>query len=114
MSIIRFEILLLEEAERFLTEIDPKAKKKLLIQLKKSTDHIDPKIFKKLDDTLWEFRVEYNRLQYRLMAFWDKRGNELALVIATHGFIMKTDKIAGKEFDRAYRIRSIYYSEKDE
>lgn len=114
MSIIRFKVLLLEEAENFLTEIDPKARKKILVQLKKSTGHIDPKIFKKLDDTLWEFRVEFNRLQYRLLAFWDKQGSEPALVIATHGFVKKTDKVPGKEFERAYRIRAIYYTEKDE
>ena len=114
MGILRFEVLLLEEAERFLEEIDPKAKRKFLVQLKRATESLDPKIFKKLDGTLWEFRMEHARLQHRLIAFWDKKGNGLALVIATHGFIKKTDKVPLKELDRAYRIRSNYYLEKND
>jgi hypothetical protein len=37
----------------------------------------------------------------------------LALVVTTHGFIKKTDKVPGKELERAYRIRNDYYSDKD-
>lgn len=85
----------------------------MLLRLKEAQTRLDPKIFKKLDDTLWEFRLEYNRLQYRLLAFWDRRGDKLALVVATHGFIKKTDKVPGREMDRAYKIRSDYYSDEN-
>ena len=113
MTILRFEVYLLEDADNFLSEIEPKAKKKLVIQMHRATTHIDPKIFKKLDEVLWEFRVESNRLQYRLLAFWDRRDGKLALVVATHGFIKKTDKIPGNEMKRAYDIRTRYYKDKN-
>ena len=52
---------------------------------------IDPELFKKLDDTdIWEFRTFYNKVKYRLLAFWDKDNGTNTLVIATHVFIKKT------------------------
>jgi hypothetical protein len=29
----------------------------------------DPKVFKKLDNDIWEFRTEFKKLQHRLLAF---------------------------------------------
>lgn len=46
------------------------------------------------------------------MAFWDKTGDEETLVIATHGFIKKVDKVPGGEIDRAVRIREHYFRNK--
>jgi phage-related protein len=67
---------------------------------------IDPDLFKKLDDTdIWEFRTFYNRMQYRLLAFWDRNGDGITLVIATHGFIKKTQKTPLKEIAKAEEIR---------
>lgn len=42
-----------------------------------------------------EFRTKYAGLQIRLLAFWDKTDSKETLVIATHGFIKKVDKIPG-------------------
>jgi hypothetical protein len=78
MAIVRFEVLILEEAKTFLKTIDQKAMKKLMRQLHLATTHIDPKVFKKLDDVLWEFRVESNRLQYRMLAFWDRHEGQFS------------------------------------
>jgi phage-related protein len=56
----------------------------------------DNELFKKLEGTeIWEFRTLYNNIKYRLLAFWDTE--EETLVIATHGFIKKTQKTPAKE-----------------
>ena len=49
----------------------------------------DSELFKKLEDSndIWEFRTQYNGIQYRLLAFWDEKAK--CLVVATHGFIKK-------------------------
>lgn len=109
MSFLRFDIVFLEAADHFLGEVNVQARRKIILNIEKSRHSIDPKFFKKIDADLWEFRTEYNRIQYRLIAFWDKRSTQLTLVVATHGFIKKSDKIAGKEFERAYRIRKQYF-----
>lgn len=61
---------------------------------------------------MWEFRTKYAKLQIRLLAFWDKTDNKKTLVIATHGFIKKVDKIPEKEIDRAIRLRDKYFENK--
>ena len=38
-------------------------------------------------------RSKYENLQYRLLAFWDKRNNKDILVVCTHGIVKKTDKM---------------------
>jgi len=35
------------------------------------------------------------------------------LVLATHGFIRKTDKVPNKEIDRAVAIRMKYFEDKE-
>ena len=74
---------------------------------------IDPELFKKLDDTdIWEFRTFYNKVKYRLLAFWDKDNGTNTLVIATHGFIKKTQKTPPKEIAKAEDIRKAYFNSK--
>lgn len=109
MSRLKFTAVFLEPADAFLKQIDPKAKAKLIYQIEKSKSALDPKVFKKLDESIWEFRAEHKRIQYRLLAFWDKRDDEFTLVVATHGFIKKTDKVPGQELERAHKIRNLYY-----
>jgi phage-related protein len=67
----------------------------------------DPQLFKKLKNSnIWEFRAEYNSMQYRLFAFWDKNKN--AFVICTHGITKKTQKTPQKEIDKAEQLRKKY------
>ena len=66
--------------------------------------------FKKLQNEIWEFRTRFAGLQIRLLAFWDKTDNRKTLVIATHGFIKKVDKIPSKEIEKATRLRSRYFN----
>jgi phage-related protein len=105
----RFEVELLEEAREFLKTIDEKAKYKLFFNIDKSKKYNDPRIFKKLDKDIWEFRAEYKKLQHRLLAFWDKRNNRNILVICTHGIIKKTDKVPKSEIEKARRLMKLYF-----
>ena len=72
----------------------------------------DPKLFKKLKNDIWEFRTTFAGLQIRLLAFWDKTNNKKTLVIATHGFLKKVDKVPANEIDRAVRLRDKYFNNK--
>jgi hypothetical protein len=87
----RFEIDYLPEALKFLETIEIKAAEKLIYNISKSQMINDPQLFKKLKNSnIWEFRAEYNSMQYRLFAFWDKTQN--VFVICTHGIIKKNAK----------------------
>ena len=90
--------------------IDEKARNKILYNIDKAKITLDPKIFKKLTQEIWEFRTKYGSLQYRLFAFWDKRDNKKTLVIATHGIVKKTQKTPKEEIEKAMRIREYYFS----
>ena len=70
----------------------------------------DPRLFKKLKQDIWEFRTLYAGLQIRLLAFWDKSEGKETLVMATHGFIKKVDKVSSNEIERAVKIRERYFS----
>jgi phage-related protein len=108
----KFEVLFLEEARKFLKGLDEKARTKILYNIDKARMLNDPRLFKKLTDNIWEFRTEYGGLQYRLLAFWDKTGQVETLVISTHGFIKKVDKVASSEINRADQWRQIYFNQK--
>ena len=105
----KFEIELLDEARDFLWSIDEKARIKLLFIIDKSKKYNDPKVFKKLDNEIWEFRTKYKNLQHRLLAFWDKRSKINTLVICTHGFIKKTDKVPKQEIEKARNLMKQYF-----
>ena len=65
--------------------------------------------FKKLQQDIWELRTIFAGIQIRLLAFWDKSNNKETLVIATHGFIKKVDKVPTNEIERAVRLREKYF-----
>ena len=106
-----FETRFLEEANEFLAGLHPKAVKKILYNIDLAEQTHDPKLFKKLQNDIWELRTKFSGLQIRLLAFWDKSDDKETLVIATHGFIKKTDKVPLNEIDRATRLREIYFRE---
>lgn len=108
----KFEVLFLEEARQFLKGIDEKAKTKILYNIDKAKTLNDPKLFKKLTSDIWEFRTKYNGLQYRLLAFWDKTEKIKTLVISTHGFVKKVDKVSSSEIEKANELRKIYFRQK--
>ncbi len=103
-----FEILFLDEAFEFLGGLERKHYEKILYNIRKSQVEHDPELFKKLSDDIWEFRTLYQGLQYRLLAFWDKRSTTDTLVVATHGFIKKRSKVSDSEIQKAIAIRTKY------
>ena len=103
----RFDVVYLQEASDFLNSLPIAVQEKIIYNVRKSTYFIDPELFKKIDSEIWEFRTIYNGMAYRLLAFWDKKHNRL--VIATHGFIKKTQKTPAKEIARAKEIMKEYY-----
>lgn len=106
------QVRFLEEANEFLAGLDPKAVKKLIYNIDLAEQTNDPRLFKKLKDEIWEFRVRYLNNQIRLLAFWDKADSQNTLVIATHGFIKKVDKVSANEIKRAINLRKKYFDSK--
>ena len=104
-----FETRFLEEADIFIAGLDFKTAKKVLYVIDLAEQTHDPKLFKKLNANLWEFRIHYAKLQIRLLAFWDKMDGKQTLVIATHGFIKKVNKVPKSEILRALEIRNKYF-----
>ena len=100
-----FETRFLEEANQFLAKLDAKSINKILYNIDLAELTNDPKLFKKLTTDIWELRTVFAGLQFRLFAFWDKSDNKETLVIATHGFIKKSDKVPASEIRRAIDLR---------
>ena len=108
-----FEVELLPEAFAFIKKQDFKAKKKIFQNINRAKQSLDPKLFKKINNEIWEFRTRYNGIQYRLLAFWDKTNKIETIVFATHGFRKKTNKVAKKEILKAENIRIQYFKNKE-
>ena len=108
----KYAIIFLEWAEVFLSSLDVKTRRKVIYNVWKSREVKDPELFKKLDGNIWEFRTKFLAKQIRLLAFWDKTGKTETLVIATHGFIKKTQKTPKSEIEKANKIREQYFNEK--
>lgn len=108
----RFRVLYLRDADEYLGSLPLKARSKLMYNIGKSKYVNDPKLFKKLDGTdIWEFRAKYGGMEYRLLAFWDTESG--ALVVATHGFIKKSQKTPKNEIARALQLKSLYFQFKN-
>ncbi len=107
-----FETRFLEEAEKFIAKLDRKTIYKVFYNIDIAEQTNDPKLFKKLQNDIWEFRTKFNGLQIRLLAFWDKTDDKNTLVFATHGFVKKVDKVSSNEIDRASKIRAKYFKNK--
>ncbi len=101
----------MEEADEFISGLDPKTIKKIFYNIDLAEQTNDPKLLKKLQNDIWEFRTKYAGLQIRLLAFWDKTDNKKTLVVATHGFIKKVDKVPANQIDRALKLKEKYFNE---
>lgn len=107
-----FNVELLPDAIEFLENLEDKAREKIYYNIKKSQFVHDKELFKKLNDSIWEFRTLYNSKTYRLFSFWDKTADEETLVIATHGILKKTQKTPQKEINKAEEVRKQYLENK--
>ena len=108
----KFKVRFLEEAKVFLDNLDEKAREKIIYNIHKSRVTNDKELFKKLTDEIWEFRTLFNKTYYRLFAFWDKTSNTATVVVSTHGFIKKTDKIPQGDISKAERLKELYFEQK--
>lgn len=113
MTDYKFRVEFLEEANEFLAGLDEKARDKIIYNIWKARSTNDKELFKKLQDEIWEFRTKFNKTYYRLFAFWDKQDKVDTVVISTHGLIKKTDKIHKGEIEKAERLRSQYFNDKN-
>ncbi|HLF45558.1 MAG TPA: type II toxin-antitoxin system RelE/ParE family toxin [Chitinophagaceae bacterium] len=107
-----FQTRFLEEADKFIAEPDPKAVRKIFYNIDLAEQTNDPRLFKKLQKDIWELRIKSGGKQIRLLAFWDKTNEQETLVLATHGFIKKVDKVPSNEIEIAMNIRSKYFESK--
>ena len=107
-----FQTRFLGEAEKFIANLDRKAARKVFYNIDLAEQSSDPKLLKKLQKDIWEFRTNFGGQQIRLLAFWDKDNENETLVFATHGFIKKVDKVPANEIERANNIRKKYFESK--
>ncbi|MDE6271020.1 MAG: type II toxin-antitoxin system RelE/ParE family toxin [Muribaculaceae bacterium] len=110
---MKINVLFMEPAREFINSLPEKAKKKVAYNINRvSNGEMDNELFKKLGDTeIWEFRTLFNNIKYRLLAFWDTEQN--SIVVATNGFIKKSQKTPQKEIERAKALRAEYFEDKD-
>lgn len=108
-----FETRFLKEADKFIAESDPQIAKKVFYNMDLAEQTNDPRLFKKLQNEIWEFRTLYFGRKIRLLAFWDKTAAIQTLVFATHGFIKKEQKTSADEIARAESIRKKYFELKN-
>ena len=106
----KFDIVYMEEALSYLESLPEKVQDKIAFNISKSRYFIDKELFKKLNEEIWEFRTRYQGMTYRLLAFWDNEAG--SLVVATHGFIKKTQKTPANEINKAEALRKEYFSNK--
>lgn len=106
----KFDVTYLEAAISYLESLPEKVRDKIAYNISKSRYFMDKELFKKLNDDIWEFRTRYQGMTYRLLAFWDNEAG--SLVIATHGFIKKSQKTPDNEIARAESLRQIYFDNK--
>jgi phage-related protein len=100
------------EADEFLAGLDRKSVSKVIYNIDLAEQTNDPRLLKKLQGEIWEFRTRYAGRQIRLLAFWDKTDKKETLVVATHGFIKKVDKVPTNEIERAENLRKRYFENK--
>ncbi len=63
------EIRFLEEADEFMAGLDAKAAMKVIYNIDLAKQTNDPKLFKKLQGEIWDFRTRHSGRQIRLLAF---------------------------------------------
>lgn len=107
-----FQTIFLGNVDHFLSGLDTKTVRKVFYNIDLAEQTNDPKLFKKLESDIWEFRTKYNTLHIRLLAFWDKNEKEKTLVVVAHGFIKKTNKVPKNEIEKAIQIRTMYLQDK--
>jgi phage-related protein len=107
-------VILDDEAEVFIESLNEKTRNKFYILFDKTESGYRGEWFELLKETdgLWEFRLMFNKNFYRLLAFWDRDEKFETLIIATHGFLKKTNKTPSAEIKKAEIIKKKYFQNK--
>ena len=108
------KVFLEVEAELFFNTLPSKTKSKFLKLFDKTEFGLRGEWFEPLKETdgICEFRLRFNTNYYRLLAFWDRDGEVETLIVATHGFLKKTNKTPVAEIKRAESIKHQYFHKK--
>jgi len=99
-----FETIFLEDVDELMSTLHIKIQKKIMFNIRVAEQTNDPELFKKLNANIWEFRTLFLGKHIRILAFWDKTEKNRTLVLATNGFIKKTQKTPIGEIEKAERI----------
>lgn len=110
---VNFKVIFLKGALEFLDNLDLKTRQKIYYNIDKAKLGLDPKLFKKLTDDIWEFRTKYKGQHFRLLAFGDKNDRANTLVVTTHGIIKKVDKLPLADIKKAMNIKQTYFNQKE-
>lgn len=102
----------LKDAVSFLESLPEKTQRKIYYNIDLICGGVkDERLFKKLEGTeIWEVRTLYGGNAYRLLSFWDNE--EDTLIVASNGFIKKTNKTPRKEIEKAENIKIEYFKNK--
>ena len=102
----------MKDAVRFLESLPEKTQRKIYYNIDLICGGVkDERLFKKLEGTeIWEVRTLYGGNAYRLLSFWDNE--EDTLIVASNGFIKKTNKTPRKEIEKAENIKIEYFKNK--
>ena len=87
-----FETVFMEEVNEFVPKLEGKIAKKIFYNIDNAEQTNDPKLFKKLQNDVWEFRTTHSGVQVRLLAFWDKTNNTNTLVVRLTVLLKKLTK----------------------
>ena len=100
-----------KETRDFMHTLPKKVRSKIVSNAKTAIIRkTDNSIFKKLQGEIWELRTRYEKTNYRLLAFWDKRDTQNTLIVVSHGFIKKTKKTPKVEIEKAEAYRKQYFN----
>lgn len=96
--------------EGFLATLSAKEVIKLnyIISLLETEERMPVKFIKYIRDGLYELRMEYNRMIYRIFFIFD----EGQIVVLFNGFQKKTQKTPAGEIEKALKIKEAYYGDK--
>ena len=104
-----FQVEFLDDAVDFLSEVDPKAAKNIIYNIDKASYTQDSTLLKKLTGDIWEFRTRFSNQHYRILAFWDRGNSKNVVLVCSHGFIKKTNKVPDKEIIKAMKVSRKYF-----
>lgn len=106
-----FGIQYLDAAEEFLYKLSNADRKKIEAKVKDASERRDPKLLKKLTRNIWEFRINSEGIQYRLLAFWSSDETPRVMLV-THGFVKKSNKVPSHQIQRSEQVRLLYLNQK--